>query len=372
MFKTLISTAIVATVSADGHAHHSIFDVQKEVAEAQDAVSKLNARISADSELTSIDAFSNTIDLLTPSLVRIEQLITDMKSAQSSVAPARKEVEKAAVEHGEKVGKMTEKLQKDADDKINERAAALNDMVKKKLDALIAVNDKLLNDNTKKIDTLKKQSASIVDALETSHHSNPKTPVFRWNVWHGYSNNYGWFQGNSNEPFGGIHPSEWVDGNQWSHNMNADLKYMRRLFNKEGYGDETGAMVCAQNNHMPHSTDDKRCGALFRIKNTRTSNVGMSINWSYSGWCGWGNRASTSVNRNNVWGGCCHAICNRNDNYNLKAGKTNTVIFIAGGDHPYGHWNYQRTTFLAFNSLKAPDGVEFVDDMDTATDTWAI
>lgn len=234
---------------------------------------------------------------------------------------------------------LSNEVAKEADDKAD---AAVEAGKKELMDALGAFADRI----NKPLKDLISAGGSIGDSLAGSHFMDPKAPVYRWNWWHTYNNmsvqalfcctrcpvpssqcvsyihhgrtpcascRYGWFQGNSNEPFGGVHPSEWGDGNQYAHNMNSDIKYLRRLFNKPGFGDKTGATACSENFYMPHSTDDRRCGVLFRIRNRNPSTTNWKVNWSFTGWCGWGNRASVAMNKKNIWGGCCTNGCTRDE-----------------------------------------------------------
>lgn len=377
MFKfALASLAASVAVGAD------VAQMQKDIAEAKRAVEGLTEFTSSnrggttgDQELSNaLKGVEETLEKLLPSIRRVDGWQGEMENMQKGFKATQAKAEKAA---DTLANSQTEAINsaKDAlQETIDGSKTTVMDEVTEKLNELMAANSELVKKWEKPVADLAKVGNSIGDGLAKSHYMNPKAPVYRWNTWHGYhSGSGGWFQGNSREPFGGIHPSEWVDGNQWSHNMNSDFKYLKRLFNKEGYGDASfGTTVCADTWHMPHSTDDRRCGAVFRIKNTGSSNTNLNLDWSYSGWCGWGNRASTSVNRRNVWGGCCSGHCSRGDTYTLQAGKTNTVIFIAGGTHPHGHWNYMRSTFLAINKWDLPNGVEFVDDMDTVSGSWAL
>merc|ERR1712167_333613 len=149
----------------------------------------------------------------------------------------------------------------------------------------------------------------------------------------------------------------WVDGN-----------------NPRGYGDNFGATVCALTWEMPHSTDDRRCGAFFRIKNTGTSAKNWNVQWHWTGWHGWGNYASLAVNKNNHWHGECYSMCYRDENINIPANsagnRISSIAFITGGTHPYGHYNHHRMVYLSFQKLDVPDGLEFVDDMETVGGTW--
>merc|ERR1712072_38197 len=62
---------------------------------------------------------------------------------------------------------------------------------------------------------------TITDSLKTTHYLDNKVPVYRWNFWHTY--NYcclGWYDGDDNANADWIHP---------------EMKYMKRLFSRQGY-----------------------------------------------------------------------------------------------------------------------------------------
>lgn len=159
------------------------------------------------------------------------------------------------------------------------------------------------------------------------------------------------------------------------------MAYVKRLFTKRFFGGSegsngSGATVCAEQRELMHSTDDMRCGALFRIKNVATSTITWKVNWHFTGWSGWGGRASCAVRRRGVWSGSCHGNCNRDDNFQIPANseknRVSTVIFMAGSAYPYGHYNHHRVVSLGFNNLALPTNLEFIDDMGTvkSSDRW--
>lgn len=314
---------------------------------------------------------------LLPSVERVSGVAGEIAGIQAKVDDAEAGIVGAALDN-----------QKDATMWALNYAKSLSDDIGQAADeaaaAKIATGKKELNDAVKafgaKIDKPLKDliaaGGGIGAQLAGSHFMDPKAPVYRWNWWHGYNNMYGWFQDNDNAPFGGVAPSQWVDNNAYAHQMNGDIKYLRRLFNKPGFGDKTGATACAENFYMPHSTDDRRCGVLFRIRNTNPGKTNWKVNWSFTGWCGWGNRASVAMNKKNIWGGCCTDGCSRDETFGLvpqgTTEKINTIVFVAGGASPHGHYNNMRTTYLMFNNLDLPSGIEFVDDIDSASGTWAL
>jgi hypothetical protein len=364
--------ACAAGVAAAVDNDATIFDLRDAIGSAQTDVADLEAKLASGGD-TAVAAFRQTIDQLMPSLNRIQELVSEIDEADAKVQEIKKDTETSITDQGKAIDDAVDKVKSDITEKLNEAAEDLLGTVNSRLNEVIKGNSDLIDEYSDAVDKIKTEVGSIATGLATTHFNDPKAPVFRYNIWHCYQNGpVGWYQGNNPAPFGNRHPSQWGDDNTWAHDMHPEIKYLKRLFNKEMYGSSDGITVCAESFHMCHSTDDKRCGAITRIRNTKSSNVNIRINWTFSGWCGWGNRASTALNKGNVWGGCCHGICTRDDNYNIVGGKINTLAWVAGGSHPYGHYNHFRTTMLSFNNFNLPDGLEFVDDLDTATGTWRV
>jgi hypothetical protein len=61
-------------------------------------------------------------------------------------------------------------------------------------------------------------------------------------------------------------------------------------------------------------------------------------------------------------------------NLSIPANRTSTVIFVSTGTANYNHTSniHERANVLAFynNSLALPSGLQYVDDLDTATGGW--
>merc|ERR1719272_1302987 len=93
---------------------------------------------------------------------------------------------------------------------------------------------------------------------------------------------------------------------------------------------------------------------------------------------GWSESASISINGNNHIGAkdCSHQ-CRFTPTFNIPANsqknRISTVIFISTGSYDYNRGGTaSRSTLLLFrdNSLSIPNGLEFVDDLDTITGSW--
>merc|ERR1719181_2035930 len=352
----------------------TLFDLQEQVAAAMADVESLSSGIATQDGMAQVnmDSFSATIDSLLPSIDRIQQLVDDIADMDSDLETVQTAASTSIAAMDAQTTQGLSTMQAALEATVAEVQQSMEKKVNDRKTAIKASPAEVTDDLGDRVTALSTKGKTIADALSVTHYGDGKAPVMRYHIWHGYVNHIGWMQHNQHQGFGGRHPSDWVDGNTWAHDMSEDLKYIKRLFNKEVYGDAFGMTVCAESWEMPHSTDDNRCGAIARIRNTNSGNTNWRVNWSFSGWCGWGNRASTALNRRNVWGGCCHGICERTDTYTMKPGEVNTVAWIAGGTHPYGHYNHYRMVFLSFNDLSLPNGLEFVDDFDTMSGSWKI
>jgi hypothetical protein len=113
---------------------------------------------------------------------------------------------------------------------------------------------------------------------------------------------------------------------------------------------------------------------LFRVRNTMTTAIYWVPRFHYTA-NGWSSeRASIALNGSELWSGEGGAgTVASYANLEIQPNRTSTVIFVAQGSQPFvasGHnW---RALALAFvnNALALPAGLEFVDDLDTATGGW--
>jgi subtilisin-like proprotein convertase family protein len=194
----------------------------------------------------------------------------------------------------------------------------------------------------------------------------PSTRVMRWNFWSSYDQAYGWINGNDANMYGGVAPSTWGDNSGRAFQMNWDVEMMRTLFNKKlWFGNN--AMVASNVWYNYSSTNSWHTGVLFRIKNTTASAITWTPYFYATGRTDWGEYASVSLNGANNW----QSPGNHGSNstyavgLSIPAGRTSTVIVIAGSDVDSGY----RTNSLAFynNSLVLPNGLQYVDDLDTVT-----
>eukprot|EP00055_Hartaetosiga_balthica_P009791 m.39987 g.39987 ORF g.39987 m.39987 type:complete len:460 (-) comp6900_c0_seq1:187-1566(-) len=196
-----------------------------------------------------------------------------------------------------------------------------------------------------------------------THFGNPNLPVFRFSEFSTYAQCCGWYYGNRAEFYGGLAPSTWSNGDGRADQMVSDPAILRNLFNKRVYC----GWNCAVHNEewYYYSSDNGRHGAvLMRIRNTLNKGVDWRVSFIYSSYGGWSEQASMSLNGDSVWstGASCNT-CTRIETLTLPANRISTLIFVVGSGPP----SSTRTSHLAFydGSLQLPDGLEWVDDLDT-------
>ncbi len=196
--------------------------------------------------------------------------------------------------------------------------------------------------------------------------------VFRWAVWMDYDNTAGWFANNDNNLFGGVNPQQWGDGNGTAGGMGQNFDKIRNLFTKKGYADKN-ALVWAEQYIMYSSTTGKHAAALFRVKNTTSSDITWTVNTHQTAYAGWGERASIAVNGVDVWQSNTSTFAATHKHtisLVIPADEISTVIFVAGSGQPISVSSLQsRTVMLGItdDTLELPAGLEYVDDLDTAT-----
>ncbi len=197
--------------------------------------------------------------------------------------------------------------------------------------------------------------------------------MFRWAQWNTYGQNHGtWYADNRAELFGGVHPSNWGDGNQTAHHMSSNSEVLRTLFWHKGpaINSVKNAMVAADEWYYYSSTNSQHIGALFRIRNTTDQAINWSVDWYKTGYGGWNEYAGVAINGSSVWSSSSDFGPSHESNHviSIPANRTSTVIFIAASSSASG----TRSNFMAFynNSLQLPAGLEYVDDLDYKPDGW--
>ena len=196
--------------------------------------------------------------------------------------------------------------------------------------------------------------------------------TYRFAVFHTYDETSGWAFGNNANLFGGVNPSTWTDGNALASQISPNKDIQRTLFQQKGYAKEN-ATIHSRTFVQYSATDGEVVAVLFRINNT----TGSAINWQpfffYTSYAGWSEMASITVNGANTWSSGTSG--NASPVLSIPSGQVSTVIFVSTSSNAIstGGNTYVRACRLAFynNSLSLPAGLEYVDDLDTATGGWA-
>ena len=192
--------------------------------------------------------------------------------------------------------------------------------------------------------------------------------VYRWQKFNTYDQ-YTWAFQNGTAFTGGVNPSTWTDSNAQANQISANKDIQRTLFTRKGYGGKNALVILDSRTY--HSSTNGFVGlVLFRIKNETPDDINWTVNYHYTSYSGWGERASASLNGADTWnsgGSNCHfnTNCQVNLTFAIPADRTSTVIFVSTG----GSRNTNRSHVLAFgsDSLELPPGLSYLDDLDTAT-----
>ena len=207
--------------------------------------------------------------------------------------------------------------------------------------------------------------------------SNSALPnaTYRWATFNTHHNSReGWLMNDDPGMFGGLNPSTWTDNNGRANQMSSDKEVLRTLFSNKGYA-RWNANIWSEVYLMHSSTTGRIATALFRVRNNTAQDIVWRPSWWYTSWHGWGESATVAVNGANSWqSDCGAATCQTAQNFAIPKNRTSTVIFVSSSAQNYEFCCniHVRKVVLAFkdNSLKLPDGLEFVDDLDTATGGW--
>lgn len=199
--------------------------------------------------------------------------------------------------------------------------------------------------------------------------------VYRWATFSTYHENLGWLMSDAPDLFGGVTPSDWTNGSAVAADLSSDKELLRTLFTRKGYGGKN-ATVVAEVYQQVSSTNGRAAAALFRIKNSTSGAINWSPHFCYTCFAGWSERASVALNGANSWnsgGENCGVDSETSVTLSIPGGRTSTVVFVSTGSVAYSSsFGETRALILAFsdNSLDLPTGLEFVDDLDTATGGW--
>lgn len=196
--------------------------------------------------------------------------------------------------------------------------------------------------------------------------------TYRWAAFHSYSNSLSaWAFNNDPNMFGGVAPSIWTDGSGIASQMSSDKEVLRTLFQRKGYATRN-AMIINDEHASFSSTNGKVAMVLMRIKNTTASPILWSPHIMYSAYAAWGEKASAALNGVSVMNESAPGSMVLTD-LSIPANRTSTFIVVSTSGEPSPvvapSMRLRRLGFIS-NSLDLPAGLEFVDDLDTATGGW--
>ncbi|MBK6839925.1 MAG: hypothetical protein IPG90_17950 [Bacteroidetes bacterium] len=195
--------------------------------------------------------------------------------------------------------------------------------------------------------------------------------TYRWASFHTYDPGMGFSLFNDANMFGGVTPSNWTDGNALASQISASKDVQRTLFQKKGYAKENGMLFCDQF-YETSSTDGEVFTALFRISNTTGAAITWTPNFIYTAYTTWGEKASITVNGANSWSSGTSGSAAVS--LSIPSGQVSTVIFVCTSGIPTtvsGAFLLRSCQFGFYNnSLTLPAGLQYVDDLDTATGGW--
>ena len=196
--------------------------------------------------------------------------------------------------------------------------------------------------------------------------------VYRWNVFNTYYEGISWIFENDQNLFGGVYPSTWTDNYGLAAQISPDKEVQRTLFVNKSYPGNN-ATVYVERFFTYSSTDGRVVAVLFRIKNNTGESIVWPLSFRYTCFASWQERASVALNGANVW----YDNADRDGNtsvtveLDIPASRTSTVIVVSTSGPTYytSGSTYLRATLLAFinDSLALPTGLEFIDDLETAT-----
>jgi hypothetical protein len=193
--------------------------------------------------------------------------------------------------------------------------------------------------------------------------------VYRWATFHTYFEAAGWLFGNDATLFGGVNPSTWTDGNALASYISSDKNLQRALFTQKGYPGANALVYSEVEAYYGSSTNGRVVLVLFRVRNTTSSYISWTPYFYYSQYSGWGQRASVALNGGTWWTGGDTPGAQAAVSLSIPPLRTSTVVFVSQSGPPVAYYEYLRATILGFynNSLNLPAGLEFVDDLETAT-----
>ena len=174
--------------------------------------------------------------------------------------------------------------------------------------------------------------------------------------------------------FGGVSIDSWISTSALASDISSSKEKQRTLFTQKGYA-KKNAMIYADSFLQGSQGGGKVVTALFRIKNSTAGAIDWTPNFYYTAWDAYGELASVALNGANSWSG---TVTGKKTNLTLSipASRTSSVIFVSTSGQPHGVGGTSiqiRLVTLGFygDSLDLPAGLEFIDDLDTASGNWS-
>jgi hypothetical protein len=224
--------------------------------------------------------------------------------------------------------------------------------------------------------TITGTGAIKVTGTSPNYTVSSKSATFRWNVFSTYDQNNGWIFTTptltNGDPYmlAGVTPQAWSDGGAKAESIMSDKEVLRTFFINKAYAGKN-AMVYNDTWTSYSSTNGKLVIVMFRILNSTASAINWTPAFYYSANAEWGEYASVALNGVAVWNSGTSGYTTSSGalpTMSIPANSISTVFVVSAS----GVVNTTRTCVLAFynNCLQLPAGLEFVDDLDTATGGW--
>jgi hypothetical protein len=155
--------------------------------------------------------------------------------------------------------------------------------------------------------------------------------------------------------------------------ISPDKDVQRSFLTQKGYPGRN-ALVYSDTRLQYGSNDGKLVVILFRVKNTTMNPINWQAHFWYSCYRTWSEVASVALNGTNVFTDSTCSTSGKLATVDLliPANRTSTAIFVSASGTPISfasNNHYVRDTVAGFidDSLALPAGLQFVDDLDTAT-----
>jgi hypothetical protein len=214
---------------------------------------------------------------------------------------------------------------------------------------------------------------SIWDALQRNRRQ-ARAP-FRWVNFRTHpaydtsNSNGGWVMANNSSMFGGVALSNWSDSNfRATHMAWNDAEKMRTIFTRKGHAHENAMIFSEVWNYYSGSTDGMVGLAFFRVKNLTYADITWTPSFYYTCYNSHGERAGIAINGTELWSASSDVSgsATASPGLTIPADITSTVIFSVTSNAPSSEMRGLQLGFYG-DSLILPEGLEFVDDLDSDT-----